>query len=129
MSELNPCPSCNRHVRAADIVCPFCSAPQPSRAPRVEAALPRPRLNRTAMFAAGAALASMSMAACSSTTNPADAGTDGASGGGAGGAAGATGGTGGAGGTGGSTIPDGGPVPIYGPAFPPAPWAPKSGNG
>ncbi len=123
MSELNPCPSCNRHVRVADVVCPFCWAPQPSRAPRIEAARPRPRLNRAAVFAAGAALAGMS--ACSSTANPTDAGVGGATGGGTGGAAGAAGGTGGAGG---SANPDAAPVPIYSAVFPP-PKAPKSRNG
>lgn len=125
MSELNPCPSCNRHVRAADVVCPFCSAPQPSRSPRAEA-LPRPRLNRAAIFAAGAALAGMS--ACSSTANPTDAGVGGATGGGTGGDTGGVGGAGGAGGAGGSAHPDGGPVPIYSAVFPP-PKPPKTRNG
>ena len=126
MSELNPCPSCKRHVRAADTVCPFCAVPQPSRAPRMDGALGRPRLNRAAIFAAGAALAGMS--ACSSTANPTDAGVGGATGGGTGGTAGTTGGTGGAGGAGGTTVPDGGPVPIYSAVFPP-PKPPKSRNG
>ena len=125
MSELNPCPSCNRHVRAADPVCPFCSAPQAARPPRAEAPLPRPRLNRAAIFAAGATLAGMS--ACSSTSNPPDGGMGGMTGGGTGGQ-GITPGTGGAGGAGGSATPDGGPVPIYSAVFPP-PKPPKSRNG
>jgi hypothetical protein len=128
VSELNPCPSCNRHVRVADPVCPFCSEPQAERPPRAEAPFGRPRLNRAAIFAAGAALAGMS--ACSTTGNPPDAGVGGATGAGTGGAgaSGGAGGAGGAGGSGGSTTPDGGPVPIYSAVFPP-PKPPKSRNG
>jgi hypothetical protein len=115
VSELIPCSECNRHVRMSDMVCPFCAAPQPARATLPETEAPRARLSRTAIFAAGAALAGMS--ACSSTANPADSG--------AGGAAAGTGGvTGGAGGAGGAATPDGGrpdgPVPIYSAVFPPA---------
>lgn len=34
MTNLVPCPSCNRHVRVAD-TCPFCGAEAPKHAPRV----------------------------------------------------------------------------------------------
>lgn len=34
MSALHPCPACARHVRAVEIVCPFCEAALPEPAPR-----------------------------------------------------------------------------------------------
>lgn len=76
MSALNPCPSCNRHVRAEETACPFCAAALPSRASLPERVLPRGRLSRAALIAAGATLAGLS--ACSSSTSGGnDAGTGG----------------------------------------------------
>jgi hypothetical protein len=58
-----PCPSCARHVREGDCVCPFCGA---------KAACAKPlrriteRLSRAAMQAAGAAGAVVALGDCSS---------------------------------------------------------------
>lgn len=58
--RLTPCPACARHVRAADASCPFCGAPLGALPP--ERPLPRVRLGRAAIFAFGAALASVGCA-------------------------------------------------------------------
>ena len=113
MTQLLPCPACQRHVRNSESACPFCAVPL---SPRAAVARPQRRMNRAAMFAAGATLAGVT--ACSSSTVPAS-GTDaavhdgaaGGAAGGAGGQAGAGTATGGAGGTSG--------VAIYSAAFPP----------
>ena len=55
MSQLIPCPGCNRHVRQAEISCPFCATAL-SLAHLPEHALPRTRLGRAATFAFGATL-------------------------------------------------------------------------
>jgi len=55
MSQLIPCPGCNRHVRQAENSCPFCSAAL-SLADVPEHVLPRSRLGRAATFAFGATL-------------------------------------------------------------------------
>ncbi|MES1206393.1 MAG: hypothetical protein ABUS79_10690 [Pseudomonadota bacterium] len=82
MSQLVPCPCCNRHVRIGEAGCPFCACALPNRA----AAAPRPnaptgRLSRAAMVAAGALLGAT--AGCGPTAVPvygapipADAGGD-----------------------------------------------------
>jgi hypothetical protein len=57
MSELTPCPECQRHVRTTESRCPFCdSALSLSRV--ALPVLPRSRLGRAATFAFGATLAS-----------------------------------------------------------------------
>jgi hypothetical protein len=57
MSELTPCPECQRHVRTTESRCPFCdSALSLSQVARP--VLPRSRLGRAATFAFGATLAS-----------------------------------------------------------------------
>lgn len=57
MSELTPCPECQRHVRHSEQTCPFCGqALALSRLPAQ--ALPRSRLGRAATFAFGATLVS-----------------------------------------------------------------------
>ena len=57
MSELPPCPDCQRHVRKTETSCPFCGqALALSDLPA--AVLPRSRLGRAATFAFGATLAS-----------------------------------------------------------------------
>ena len=55
MSQLRPCPHCSRHHRVCEPVCPFCGGTLPGckGAPTVDS---RGRLNRAALFAAGAAL-------------------------------------------------------------------------
>ena len=125
MSELNPCSSCNRHVRIADATCPFCAAAMPARAKPSDRVLPlpRPRMSRAAMFAAGATLAGI--AACTDTgNNPTEGGAGGAGGAhdGAAAADGASGsgggGAGGASGSNGGTVPDGA-IAIYSAPFPP----------
>ncbi len=69
MAFLLPCPTCARHVRRTESVCPFCAgalalgaAPLPR--------LPDVRLGRAATFAFGAAVAT-SVAACSGGVTPA----------------------------------------------------------
>lgn len=66
--SLQPCPSCSRHVRATEVVCPFCAASialQPLSSPVVSE-----RLGRAALFAFGAAMAT-NVAACSMSSTPA----------------------------------------------------------
>jgi hypothetical protein len=54
MTELHPCPECDRHVAIAETTCPFCRHELRPGARRVEA--PR-RLSRAAVFAATLATA------------------------------------------------------------------------
>lgn len=57
MAQLEPCPSCARHVRVQSSACPFCrTALSDSFRATPPRARPR-RLGRAAMFAVGAALA------------------------------------------------------------------------
>lgn len=72
MSQLHPCPSCARHVKKAEAVCPFCgtSISLSGVAPRTR---PTQRMGRAATFAFGAAVAT-SLAACGGGTTP--TGTD-----------------------------------------------------
>jgi hypothetical protein len=61
--RFTPCPSCTRHVKVGDGVCPFCGA----STPRAQAAaMPRGRLSRAALLAAGAAGA-LAMTDCGSS--------------------------------------------------------------
>ncbi len=56
MSQLTPCPECQRHVRKTEARCPFCaSALSLSHLP--DHVLPRKRLGRAATFAFGATVA------------------------------------------------------------------------
>src|SRR6185295_11613580 len=67
MSALSPCPSCARHVRVSETLCPFCATAMPDPATLPERKLPGRRLARAAIYAAGvASIAAAS--ACSSTT-------------------------------------------------------------
>lgn len=100
MNHLVPCPSCARHVRQSEAMCPFCSvelalehlSPPP---------LPRVRLGRAATFAFGASLVgAASLVACggeSETGKPGGGGANSMAGGngvsGAGGAGGNSAGT------------------------------------
>lgn len=105
MSQLHPCPSCQRHVRASDERCPFCDRALALTEDATHA-LPTRRLGRAALVAFGATLV-VSLTACSSdsdeTGTKGTGGSGGASTGGSGGSS--TGGTGGSstGGTGGSS--------------------------
>ena len=68
MAFLLPCPSCARHVRRTESVCPFCAASvafEDAPLPR----LPDQRLGRAATFAFGAAMTTV--AACSGNVAPA----------------------------------------------------------
>lgn len=88
MSELRPCPACDRHVKSDESSCPFCAAalePAPARR------LPRGRLTRAAVFASAlagtAACGTSQQSAGDPNDNPpppavADAGTDEMGGGG-----------------------------------------------
>ena len=55
MTQLIPCPACNRHVRQVEASCPFCAAAL-SLAHVPSAPLPSTRLGRAATFAFGATL-------------------------------------------------------------------------
>ena len=132
-SHLVPCPACNRHVMNDEAMCPFCAAPLPVDTAESPRALPRGRLARAALLAAGAS--ATLIAACSSgvvhygTPVIIDAGSkpdtaDGGAGPGGGGAGGTkTDGTGGGGGAGGTSVKTdaGSVVPLYG--------APAPGDG
>jgi hypothetical protein len=88
-NPLVACPSCNRHLRTTESVCPFCAADvreaMSTAAPRP---IPTERLSRSAMFAFAAA--NLGVAACGGTVEVPGPGTpDGAvSNGGASGAGG-----------------------------------------
>jgi hypothetical protein len=55
MSELTPCPACQRHLRKTEMRCPFCGEAV-SLAHVPAPALPRKRLGRAATFAFGASV-------------------------------------------------------------------------
>lgn len=113
MSQLIPCPGCNRHVRKSESSCPFCAVAL-SLATVPEAQLPRTRLGRAATFAFGATLAgAAALVGCGSD----DEGKEGGGGAGAGGTAATAGNSsGGSGGGGTGTV-----GPVYG--------APAAGTG
>jgi hypothetical protein len=75
--SLAPCPSCSRHVRIAEPVCPFCASSlalvEPARV-RVE------RLGRAALFTVGAAVVVAGASGCAMYGGPPvytnDAGND-----------------------------------------------------
>jgi hypothetical protein len=56
MNNLVPCPACSRHVRSAEVVCPFCSADLPKAVRPAGSLRPPARLGRLALFTAGATL-------------------------------------------------------------------------
>jgi hypothetical protein len=53
MHALVPCPSCSRHVRAAESSCPFCASTLPVQVVGPRAAAPK-RVGRLALLGAGA---------------------------------------------------------------------------
>jgi hypothetical protein len=70
-ARLLPCPSCARHVRLSDAVCPFCAADL-GALPRAlpPARSPATRLSRAALFAFGTSAAAL--AACGGTAATTD---------------------------------------------------------
>jgi hypothetical protein len=58
MSSLVPCPGCQRHLRVAEVACPFCGADVSRQlAPRARPAVSTAGLSRAAVLAIGAGLA------------------------------------------------------------------------
>lgn len=70
MSQLTPCPECQRHVRKTEARCPFCdSALSLSHVP--DRVLPRQRLGRAATFAFGAGVVgATALVSCSGDVVP-----------------------------------------------------------
>src|SRR5271166_5346770 len=67
---LVPCPSCARHVKQRDRICPFCGA-ECARASGAETPPGyRKGMSRSALFAAAAAAASVASTACSPSVQP-----------------------------------------------------------
>lgn len=66
MSDLTPCPQCQRHIRVTSATCPFCDAATvPSELSEVRAtrrAAPKPGVKRAVLFALGAGLTSTACA-------------------------------------------------------------------
>jgi hypothetical protein len=63
MSRLDPCPSCQRHVREGCLQCPFCNGVLPRSDERDRRSVPHLPISRVALIFAGA-----TVAACSSST-------------------------------------------------------------
>lgn len=61
MSDLVPCPACQRHVRKHETACPFCTV-ELALAHLPPPVLPRSRLGRAATFAFGASLVGAALA-------------------------------------------------------------------
>jgi hypothetical protein len=118
VTQLIPCPGCNRHVRQAESSCPFCSA-ELSLADVPEHVLPRTRLGRAATFAFGATLVgATTLVGCGGDSEEGKKGSGGAASGGTTSHAGnASGGSSNAGQSSGGT----GITPVYG--------APAAGTG
>jgi len=120
MSELRPCPECQRHVRTAETSCPFCGQSL-SLSHLPAPVLPRSRLSRAATFAFGATLVgATALVGCGGEATGKKNGGGGASPGGMN-----AGGTASGGASGG--MPDGsGTVPPYG--APPAEGGNEAGG-
>jgi hypothetical protein len=79
-SHLVTCPSCARHVRASESVCPFCATvvPEATRSTKPRRP-PTERLNRSALYAFGVGGSLAVVAACGGATitgTEGDSGTD-----------------------------------------------------
>lgn len=70
---LVPCPSCKRHIRAAEAACPFCSSALPEDLAASAVPGATRRMSRAAAFVFGASLA---VAGCSSETGGGAGGGD-----------------------------------------------------
>ncbi|MBW2463548.1 MAG: hypothetical protein JRH11_17995 [Deltaproteobacteria bacterium] len=70
--RLLPCPGCDRHVRVAEPVCPFCGEAIPLAMQNAgPAPVPGRRLGRAARFAFGAAVAgAVAFTGCGDDTSP-----------------------------------------------------------
>jgi len=66
MTELIPCPACQRHYRADEPTCPFCGSARAACASPCAPSPARRRPSRPALFAAGAA--AVGVVACSTAT-------------------------------------------------------------
>jgi len=121
MSDLTPCPTCQRHVRNIESVCPFCGdALALSQLPH---ALPRSRLGRAATFAFGATLLSTSaLVGCGGESESKKGGEGGMAAGGM-----SAGGLDGGGANAGQNLGGGAVVPMYGAA--PAGGTPSDAGG
>jgi hypothetical protein len=72
MTDLEPCPSCRRHVRIDETACPFCATALTAGEPRT---LKRGRFSRAAVFA-GAALVSTAAGCGGKSKTPETGGGD-----------------------------------------------------
>jgi hypothetical protein len=72
MDRLEPCPSCQRHVRVSETSCPFCGMNVQALSALPERAMPAARLGRAALFAFGvtAAAATASTVGCVDEPDP-----------------------------------------------------------
>ena len=70
MTDLEPCPRCDRHVRVTETACPFCAVAL-DFADREPRALPRARLGRAATFAFGVIATTQSACGDNKTGHPA----------------------------------------------------------
>lgn len=107
MSELTPCPRCQRHVRNTDLTCPFCEQAL-TRAGLPARPLPRTRLGRAATFAFGATLLSTTAFGCGGESESKKGGGAGTSSGGSASGGNALGGTAPGGVASGGTLSGGG---------------------
>jgi hypothetical protein len=72
MDRLEPCPSCQRHVRISESRCPFCAANVEALGALAAREMPTKRLGRAALFAFGvsAAAAAGNTVACTDEPDP-----------------------------------------------------------
>lgn len=72
MDRLEPCPSCQRHVRVSESSCPFCGTDVRALSALPERAMPAARLGRAALFAFGvtAAAATAGVVGCADEPDP-----------------------------------------------------------
>lgn len=77
MTQLEPCPHCQRHVRIDALSCPFCSAELSTAFAEVKPrVLPRKRLGRAALFAFGVSAAAAVLPGCGDDDDDDDDGED-----------------------------------------------------
>jgi hypothetical protein len=68
MSQLIPCPSCHRHHRVGEPVCPFCGTALPTGQSIPSSTTSLARMSRAALIAAGAAW--LGAGACENSISP-----------------------------------------------------------
>ncbi len=65
MAQLEPCPTCQRHVRISESACPFCGGDvREAFSTLTPRAAPRTRLGRAALFAFGITAAASAIPGC-----------------------------------------------------------------